>query len=477
MKILITTGIYPPKIGGPAQYAKNLLGEFQKLGHEVSVRSYFWESKLPTGIRHLFFFFKIIPVLSRSQAVFALDTFSVGWPTVLACKIFGKECIIRTGGDFLWEQYVERTKKKILFKDFYKTEMKNFSIKEKIVFRITKWTLHNASKIIFSTKWQRDIFVSAYNLNLERTYLVENYYGLKESDLDYDKMIFVASARNLFWKNLDLLQTVFAEIKSQNPKLELFTDNLTYSEFMVKMSRAYAVVLISLGDISPNMILDAIRLNRPFICTREIGIYERIKDAGIFVDPLNETEIKKAILDLASPQGYWQAKEKVRSFNFVHTWGEIAQQFLSLVLPAGKNQSGLANIIKNIFHSFMAVRFFLCGITSAGINIFALYIFTDVVGIWYLYSSILAFLISLITSFLLQKFIVFKDRKTHDLPQQFSKFSLALILGTITNTILIYIFVEWFNIWYILSQIMAGIFVMVQNFLLYKIYIFKKRYV
>lgn len=27
MKILITTGVYPPKIGGPAQYAKNMVKE------------------------------------------------------------------------------------------------------------------------------------------------------------------------------------------------------------------------------------------------------------------------------------------------------------------------------------------------------------------------------------------------------------------------------------------------------------------
>ena len=37
MKILIATGIYPPDIGGPAQYAFNLEQEWKKLGHEVRV--------------------------------------------------------------------------------------------------------------------------------------------------------------------------------------------------------------------------------------------------------------------------------------------------------------------------------------------------------------------------------------------------------------------------------------------------------
>ena len=126
MKILITTGIYPPKIGGPAQYAKNLKEAFEKMGHIVSVKTYNIDDKIPTGIRHLYFFLKILPKIIWSDVVFSLDTFSVGLPTVLASKIFNKKCIIRTGGDFLWEQYVERTKNKILLRNFYNTEIENF---------------------------------------------------------------------------------------------------------------------------------------------------------------------------------------------------------------------------------------------------------------------------------------------------------------------------------------------------------------
>lgn len=328
MKILITTGIYPPKIGGPAQYAKNLKEEFEKSGHKVEIRTYGVEDKLPSGIRHLFFFFKIIPAVISSEVVFVLDTFSVGLPTVLACKILGKKSVIRTGGDFLWEQYIERTKKKILLRNFYDTEKNNFTLKEKIIFRLTDKTLKNVSHIIFSTNWQRDIFSKAYSFKKDKTSIVENYYGLKESDFDYGSKIFIASTRNLSWKNLDVIEKVFDRVKNDFSEAELFTKNLPYKEFIQKMSKSYAVLLVSLGDISPNMILDAIRLNRPFICTKEVGIYERIKEAGIFVDPLDEKEIEKAILYLLTEEGYAGAKEKVRNFNFVHTWDEIAKEFL-----------------------------------------------------------------------------------------------------------------------------------------------------
>jgi len=330
MKILITTGIYPPKLGGPAQYAKNLKETFEKMGNKVTIKTYSLENYLPSGIRHLYFLIKTIPAVINSKVIFTLDTFSVGLPSVLVAKVFGKKCIIRTGGDFLWEQYVERTKKKILLKNFYQTEMDSFSFKEKIIFKLTKWALKNASHIIFSTKWQRDIFIEGYKLSKEKTKIVENYYGSKESDEDFISKEFVASARNLRWKNFDVLKSVFDRVIKKHQDTRLFTDNLPFIEFMKKMRECYAVILVSLGDISPNMILDAIRYNRPFICTIETGIYDRVKEAGIFVDPLNEGEIEEAVLEMLSEDGYRRAKDKVRQFNFIHTWEEIAKEFIEV---------------------------------------------------------------------------------------------------------------------------------------------------
>ena len=327
-KILIATGIYPPKIGGPAQYAKNLKEAFEKMGHEVSIKTFSIENHIPTGLRHIFFFFKIIPSLLKANMIFALDTYGTGFPTVFASKLFFRKCVIRTGGDFLWEQYCERHKRKVLLKGFYQTEKINFSLKEKIIFLVTKWTLRNASKIIFSTEWQRDIFLKAYKLNIEKTRIVENYYGPKESDMDYESKIFISSSRNLVVKNSKTLREIFEEIKRSQNGIFLFDGRLPYNDFMEKMKKCFCVITGSVSEVSPNIILDAIRCGRPFICTKEVGIYERIKEAGVFVDPLNGEEIKEAVSNLLTEEGYAEAKEKVRNFNFVHNWGDIAEEFI-----------------------------------------------------------------------------------------------------------------------------------------------------
>ncbi|PIS31905.1 MAG: hypothetical protein COT41_00445, partial [Candidatus Portnoybacteria bacterium CG08_land_8_20_14_0_20_40_83] len=69
IKILITTGIYPPDIGGPAQYAKNLSEEFKKRGNAVKILHYKTEKKLPTGIRHFLYFFRVLFSLAEVDLV------------------------------------------------------------------------------------------------------------------------------------------------------------------------------------------------------------------------------------------------------------------------------------------------------------------------------------------------------------------------------------------------------------------------
>jgi len=55
-------------------------------------------------------------------------------------------------------------------------------------------------------------------------------------------------------------------------------------------------------------------------------------------------------------------------------------------------------------------KFLLVSLIALGINLFFLYIFTDIVGIYYLYSQVLAIAISLWINFLGSKFWTFKNK-------------------------------------------------------------------
>lgn len=250
----------------------------------------------------------------NADFVLALDTFSVGLPATLAARILNIPIIIRTGGDFLWEGYVERTKQKILLKDFYTQPQLN--LKEQIIFFLTKFTLRCANKIVFSTTWQKDIWNKPYGLDEKKISIIENFYGPK-IPCEAKNKTFLGSTRPLVWKNLDSLPE------------GVLTKQMPYEEMIQTMADCYAVILVSLGDISPNMILDAIAHNKPFILTRENGLTDRIKDIALLVDPLNPTDIAEKMNWLVS--NYDEQKKKIEAFTFTHTWDQIAQEFLKLV--------------------------------------------------------------------------------------------------------------------------------------------------
>ncbi len=325
MKILIATGIYPPALGGPAKYAENLYKEWTKMGHAVTVKTFTQvEHSLPSGVRHFYYFLKIIPSVVTSDFIYSLDTFSVGWPATCAAKLFGKKILLRTGGDFLWENYVERTGDTVLLKDFYKDQSR-WSEKDQKIFRITKWVLKSVSLLIFSTKWQKEIWQAPYELGANVAY-VENFYGEKLSPALSQTKNFIAGTRKLKWKNLDVLKEVFEKI----PEAELDLNNYPHEEFMKKISECYASILVSIGDISPNMILESIRYNQPFILTEENGLMDRIGDIAITVNPKDPADIAEKVRWLLKKENYDAQVEKIKNFNHTHTWTQLAEEVINL---------------------------------------------------------------------------------------------------------------------------------------------------
>lgn len=330
MRILICTGVYPPDVGGPAIYAKNLADEFLKSGHKIKVIFYKSEKKLPAGLRHLFYFFRIFISVLISDAVFALDTFSVGLPAVLAGKILGKKTVLRVAGDFLWENYVESSGKLITLEDFYKN-MPTLPLKHKIIFKLSKFILRNSFANVFNTAWQKNIFEKYYRSNKDKNFVVENFYPEKQKGNEPIGKNFIFAGRDIKLKNIRMLNSAFNLAQNINPEinLEILLD-ISRAELMEKIRNCYAVIMPSIMDISPNFILEAISFNKPFIMTKETGLREKLENIGIFVDPFNQEDIKNKILFLADESNYQACKSKIEDFNFTHSWEQIANEFLDI---------------------------------------------------------------------------------------------------------------------------------------------------
>ncbi len=120
------------------------------------------------------------------------------------------------------------------------------------------------------------------------------------------------------------------------------------------------------------------------------------------------------------------------------------------------------------------VRYILAGSIGAFINLALMYVLTDILGIWYLLSSSMAFVAAFFASFFLQKFWTFGDGDKKAMYKQMRAYLSVALINLAINGLLMYIFVDQFKIWHILAQIMANGIIACESYFIYKFFIFNK---
>ena len=491
IKILITTGIYPPEIGGPATYTALLEEEMSKYNIDVFVLPFRIVRFLPKIVRHFVFFCRVLSWGRKVDLLYTQDPVSVGFPTMIAAKILGKPFLARIAGDYAWEQATQRFGVKDNIDDF---QNKKYGWQVEIIRITQKITVKLADKVITPSKYFRDL-VANWNPpkdNVVTVYNGINFFDISENGVKFEPKTLISAGRLVPWKGFDVLIETMKDLPDwklfiagdgpDKEKLSKLIKDLRLKDrifLLGKMDRKDLInkiqgceifILNTSFESFSFQIVEAMFSGIPVISTNIGNISEIIDDGedGLLVSPNNKKEILEAIKKLVDvslrTKIITNAKEKAKLFSIEKT----IQKTTDIIISLTQNRE------QGIFQNNIFLRYFVCGITATLVNLFSLYIFTDKVGIWYLYSSVLAFLISLLVSFVLQKFVVFKDTNTHKIHHQFYKFFVVAILGVTTNTFLIFVCVEYFGIWYILSQIIAGFFVMIQNFILYKFFIFNK---
>lgn len=119
-------------------------------------------------------------------------------------------------------------------------------------------------------------------------------------------------------------------------------------------------------------------------------------------------------------------------------------------------------------------RYLVSGFTATAINFFGLYAFTEWVHLYYLISVVIAFVMALGVSFVLQKFWTFKNAIKGDTKRQAVLYTSVAIFNTLINVGLVYLFVEYAHIHYLLGQFFSSAFIAAESYFVYQIFIFKK---
>ena len=131
----------------------------------------------------------------------------------------------------------------------------------------------------------------------------------------------------------------------------------------------------------------------------------------------------------------------------------------------------MLNFISYISNHRVA-RFLFAGGTGAVTQVFFLYFFTEIVGFWYLVSGILAFIISIIVSFLLQKNFTFNHKTVRKSHHQVMLYCANALMNVCINTVLLYFFVEILHAYYLVAQLVASLLIAGLSFFVYKRFIF-----
>lgn len=182
-----------------------------------------------------------------------------------------------------------------------------------------------------------------------------------------------------------------------------------------------------------------------------------------------------------NPKGFKILLELILKANYKKI-KEIPIKFINRV--KGKSKAGTSEIffyLRNLFGYRKYIRkgikqfikFAFVGLIGTFINVAILYLLTENLGIYYLFSATISFIIAMTNNFIWNKLWTFEEKINLNLAGKYIKFSLVSVVALIINLFFLYIFTEIFGIYYIISQILAIGISLIINFFGNKIWTFR----
>ena len=136
--------------------------------------------------------------------------------------------------------------------------------------------------------------------------------------------------RDLKLRNKKKLLEAFQIAKRTASDIVLETGQLPQEELIENIRRGYAVILPSISEVSPNLVLDALRCGKPFILTKYSEYATTFADLGLFVDPLDVNDIAGKIVKLADDNVYADLSRRIKARPLTRTYAQLADDFIAL---------------------------------------------------------------------------------------------------------------------------------------------------
>lgn len=364
MKILITTPIFPPEIGGPATYTLEVSRRLQARGHTVRIITFADSSPevsdleiasvrtsypvLGSIIRQSRFFMTVLGAARDVNMIYAQDPLVVGPSSLIAARFTRKPIIVRFGGDFVWQYAYNNGRTSKPMEDFLQKPEGGPYIQ--LIMRIQKFVFRHVDKVITPSHHLKTILMNYYGVAAGRIEVVYNAIELVQAKAGGGKPGYptlITIGRLVPLKRIDELIKLVPALVEKYPDLKLvvvgdgpedknlkklcqeagieqnviFTGYVTHERILELLKASDLFILNSLYEGLPNTVLEAMACRCPVLATDIGGTSETIEDGttGLLVNVRKGEELKQKIISLLEStelrakiveNAYWSIGEK-----------------------------------------------------------------------------------------------------------------------------------------------------------------------
>lgn len=382
MKILLTTPIFPPEIGGPATYTDEISRRLAGKGHNVSVvtfadtRPEIKDIKVtPVRLNYRFLgslrrqsrlFFTILRAVRGMDLIYAQGAVVVGFCSLIIGKLARKPVLVKFVGDVAWEQAVNTGKTKKSLEDFLGQPEGGLYIK--LIMKIQKFVFHHVNKIITPSYYLKNLLVKFYQVldsNVEVIYNAVELAEVKAAGKKYGQPMAITIGRLVPWKGVDELVSVVPTMVKKYPDFKLvvvgdgpeyekltklcrdtgmesevvFTGRLSHEQTLALLKRSDVFILNSRYEGLPHAVIEAMAYKCPVIASNLVGTSEVIEDgrSGITIEPGNTAQLLEKLVFILENESkrkemIAEAYETIKGkFTWERTLSEL-ERVLSLAL-------------------------------------------------------------------------------------------------------------------------------------------------
>ncbi len=231
MRVLITTAIFPPEIGGPASYVPEIIKRLKEHASKVLTFTKNLERYAGTQvvsvtqrggslIRQINLVQKILKYGSNCEVFYAQDPLVVGLATVIVGKLVGKRALIKYVGGPAWETAFANGRTQKFLPNFL--DHTDAGLTYLIIKFLTKISFNLSDAIIVPSKFLADIVADKYGVIKLKIRVIYNAVEIPETakrvfrKKDVYRVIYFG--RLVPWKNVDGIIEAVALVNKQRRK-------------------------------------------------------------------------------------------------------------------------------------------------------------------------------------------------------------------------------------------------------------------